>query len=84
MHRALRAMGADVEQRDDGLVIRGGRLHGATLDSRSDHRMVMTLAVAGLVADGTTVVSNVECVRKTFPAFVAEMQGIGGDMEKRS
>ncbi len=84
MHRALKAMGADAEQRDDGLVIRGGRLHGATLDSRSDHRMVMTLAVAGLVADGTTVVSNVECVRKTFPAFVAEMQGIGGDMEKRS
>jgi 3-phosphoshikimate 1-carboxyvinyltransferase len=80
MHKALREMGADVEERDEGLVIRGGPLRGARLDSRADHRMVMTLAVAGLVADGTTSISNVECVRKTFPAFVAEMQAIGCDM----
>lgn len=84
MHHALEAMGADVEQRDDGLVLRGGRLRGAGLDSRFDHRMVMTLTVAGLVADGTTVISNAECVKKTFPAFVAELRGIGCDIEKRS
>ena len=80
MYKALREMGADVEERDDGLVIRGGPLRGARLDSHADHRMVMTLAVAGLVADGTTVISGVECVKKTFPAFVAEMQAIGCDM----
>ncbi len=80
MCKALTEMGAEVEERDDGLVIRGGPLRGARLDSRWDHRMAMTLAVAGLVADGTTVISGVECVKKTFPAFVAEMQAIGCDM----
>ncbi|MCD6304575.1 MAG: 3-phosphoshikimate 1-carboxyvinyltransferase [Planctomycetes bacterium] len=82
MHRALSAMGIEVEERPDGLVITGGRLRGAELDSRADHRMVMTLAVAGLVAEGRTVISDIECVKKTFPAFVAEMQAIGCDMQK--
>lgn len=80
--RALKAMGADVEQRPDGLVVRGGRLRGAHLNSHADHRMVMTLSVAGLVANGTTVISDVECVKKTFPSFVSEMQSIGCDMQK--
>lgn len=79
---ALKAMGASVTERPDGLVIKGGRLRGVRLNSRADHRMVMTLAVAGLVADGTTVISDVECVRKTFPAFVQEMQSVGCEMEK--
>ena len=82
MHKALSAMGADVEERPDGLVVRRSRLHGAQLDSRGDHRMVMTLAVAGLVADRQTTISDVDCVKKTFPEFVAQMQGIGCDMRK--
>jgi len=81
MAEALGAMGADVEQRDDGLIVRKSRLRGAHLDSKADHRMVMTLAVAGLVASGQTLISNVECVRKTFPDFVTQMQGIGCDMQ---
>ena len=44
--------------------------------------MVMTLAVAGLVAAGQTVISDVECVKKTFPDFVSQMQTIGCDMRK--
>ena len=84
MCKALQAMGADVTERPDGLVVRGGRLRGTRIDSRNDHRMVMTLAVAGLVADGTTVISDVECVRKTFPAFISEMQAIGCDLEKQN
>jgi 3-phosphoshikimate 1-carboxyvinyltransferase len=83
MQKALAAMGADVQERPDGLVLRGGRaLRGARLDSRADHRMVMTLAVAGLSADGTTAISNVECVKKTFPGFVGEMQSVGCDMKR--
>jgi 3-phosphoshikimate 1-carboxyvinyltransferase len=81
MHKALTAMGADVEERPDGLVIRKSDLHGAKLDSREDHRMVMTLAVAALAASGQTVISDVECVKKTFPGFVGQMQGIGCDMQ---
>jgi len=82
--KALKTMGADVEERRDGLAVRGGALRGARLDSHGDHRMVMTLAVAGLVAEGTTVISEIECVKKTFPAFVAEMQSVGCDMRKLS
>jgi len=81
MHKALTAMGADVEQRDDGLVVRRSQLHGTRLDSRHDHRMVMTLSLAGMVADGQTTISGVECVKKTFPRFVEQMAGIACDMQ---
>jgi len=79
---ALKAMGADVEERPDGLVVGKSRLHGAKLSSRSDHRMVMTLAVAGLVAEGQTLITDIDCIKKTFPAFVEEMDSIGCDMRK--
>ena len=82
MYKALRAMGADVQERPDGLVIRHSRLRGANLDSRSDHRMVMTMAVAALAADGGTTISDIECVKKTFPTFIEQMQGLGCDMQK--
>jgi 3-phosphoshikimate 1-carboxyvinyltransferase len=78
--RALRAMGADVTERPDGLAVRHSRLHGARLDSRGDHRMVTTLAVAALGAEGPSLVSDVECIKKTFPNFVEQMQAVGCDM----
>lgn len=81
MFHALRAMGADVEERPDGLVIRHSSLRGADLDSRSDHRMVMTMAVAGMMAEGQTTIRGSECVKKTFPDFVTQMQCIGADMD---
>ncbi|MHC4294292.1 MAG: 3-phosphoshikimate 1-carboxyvinyltransferase [Planctomycetota bacterium] len=83
MYKALKAMGADVEEREDGLVIRKSQLRGASLDSRKDHRMVMTLAVAALNARGQTLISDIECVKKTFPHFVEQMQGVGCDMQKQ-
>lgn len=82
MHDALKAMGADVQERPDGLVIRKSTLRGASLDSQGDHRMVMTLAVAGLASDGQTLISDVECLKKTFPDFVGQMQAIRCDMQK--
>ena len=83
MHKALTAMGADVEERADGLVIRRSQLRGASIDSRQDHRMVMTMTIAGLVATGQTALSDIECVKKTFPDFVSQMQGIRCDMRKQ-
>lgn len=83
MYHALRALGADVEERPDGLAIRKSRLHGASLDSKDDHRMVMTLTVAGLAARGQTLISNIECVKKTFPAFIEQMQMLGCDLQKQ-
>jgi len=79
--KALRAMGTDIREQPDGLLIRKSRLKGAKLDSHSDHRMVMTLAVAGLIASGQTTILGAECVKKTFPAFVDQMQGIGCDIQ---
>ncbi len=81
MAKALGAMGAKVEERPDGLVVRKSALRGATLDSRGDHRMVMTMAIAGMVARGTTIIRNIECVKKTFPNFVEQMQGLGCDVQ---
>ncbi len=63
------------------LVVRKSLLHGAVIDSRADHRMVMTLAVAALVAQTQTSISEVRCVKKTFPDFVHQMQHIGCEMQ---
>ena len=81
MCQALKAMGADVEEQPDGLVVRKSQLRGAGIDSKNDHRMVMTLAVAGLAARGQTLISDVECVKKTVPGFVGQMQSIRCDMQ---
>jgi 3-phosphoshikimate 1-carboxyvinyltransferase len=77
---ALKAMGADVEERPDGLAVRRSRLHGAKIDSRGDHRLVMALAVAALGAGGSSLVGDVECIKKTFPNFVEQMQAVGCDL----
>ena len=79
---ALGAMGATIRETDDGLVIGKSSLRGAELDSSHDHRMVMTLAVAGLVAQGATTIHDCDCVRKTFPHFLDQMRSIGCDLRK--
>jgi 3-phosphoshikimate 1-carboxyvinyltransferase len=81
MAKALKAMDADVEELPDGLKIRHSKLRAAHLDSRADHRMVMTLTVAGMTAEGRTRISNAEAVKKTFPHFADEMLGLGGYVE---
>jgi 3-phosphoshikimate 1-carboxyvinyltransferase len=66
----LTKMGADVEPRDDGFVVNGPTaLRGTVVDSHGDHRLAMALAVAGLVADGETVVQNADCIADSFPGF---------------
>lgn len=66
----LRKMGASIEERPDGMVIDGPTpLRGAVCDSHGDHRIAMALAVAGLVADGETVVRDTDCVDVSYPGF---------------
>ncbi|HYK92091.1 MAG TPA: 3-phosphoshikimate 1-carboxyvinyltransferase [Acidobacteriota bacterium] len=66
----LRAMGAEVDEKPDGLKIRGGcRLYGADVDTRADHRIAMAFAVAGLVATGETRINQAECADVSFPGF---------------
>jgi 3-phosphoshikimate 1-carboxyvinyltransferase len=83
MSKALQSMGADVEELPDGLIVRGGSLHGGAVESRQDHRMVMTMTIAGLVARGQLLIRDVDCVRKTFPDFVPQMRGLGCDLQTR-
>ena len=62
----------------EGVELEGGRLRGAVVDSAGDHRTAMSLAVAGLVADGATTVRGVECVAKSFPEFFDFLQRAAG------
>jgi 3-phosphoshikimate 1-carboxyvinyltransferase len=66
----LRAMGAEVEEFDDGLDVPGGQtLHGAEIDSGGDHRIAMAFSVAALRATGDTLIRGAESVAISFPEF---------------
>ena len=76
---ALCACGAEVRELPDGLVIRGGQpLHGASVDGRNDHRIVMAMAVAAALCDGEITISDAEAVAKSAPAFWQEYASLGG------
>jgi len=71
----LRAMGAQVSELSDGLEIHGpAPLHGARLPSFGDHRIAMAFAVAGLFAEGETVIQDAECIRESYPGFEAVLE----------
>ena len=66
----LRAMGAEVEEFEDGLDVPGGQsLHGATIDSGGDHRIAMAFSVAALRAEGETLIQGAESAGISFPEF---------------
>lgn len=70
----LRALGASVEEREDGLAVRGGaRLRGAAVDSQGDHRIAMLGAIAGLVAAGATTITGSGAVAVSYPGFWEEL-----------
>jgi len=79
MAQELSKMGADIRERPDGLEISGGDLKGARLSGHHDHRIVMALTVAGMVA-GDTVIEGAEAVDVSYPGFFQEMAGIGGQV----
>ena len=78
--RGLGAMGARVSERPDGLIIDGGaRLRGAHVSSGGDHRLAMALAIAGLAAEGETVVDDTACIETSFPRFVDTINALTGE-----
>jgi 3-phosphoshikimate 1-carboxyvinyltransferase len=81
MHRELSAMGADIHELPDGLVIEGKPLHAARVQGHGDHRVVMALAVAGLACSGQTEIDTAEAMEITFPNFVELMKGSGAHMQ---
>lgn len=72
----LRKMGISVLEQPDGLVITGGRPHGADIDTYGDHRMAMAFAVAGAAVSGI-VIREPSCVRKTYPDFWEDLRALG-------
>lgn len=74
MADGLRKMGAGIEEFPDGMAISGReRLSGAVVDSHGDHRIAMSLAVAGLAAENTTEIANAGAVTISFPSFFEEL-----------
>jgi len=70
----LRAMGADIDELDDGFVLRGpASLRGASIDAAHDHRIAMSFAIAGLVADGWTEVDGAEWADISYPGFFRQL-----------
>lgn len=76
----LLAMGADVIPTDDGFLINSRQgsltLHGASINCAMDHRIAMTFAVAGLNADGETVITDSDCVDVSYPDFFRQLEGL--------
>jgi 3-phosphoshikimate 1-carboxyvinyltransferase len=71
----LREMGANVRELYDGLEIEGGTmLKGARVNSYGDHRIAMAFAIAGLFAEGETIVEDVDCVATSYPGFEAQLK----------
>lgn len=78
----LRKLGVEVEELGDGLKIFGTRqLPSAHLNSYGDHRMAMSLAVAGLAADGRVKIDGAESIGVSYPDFVEDLQKLGGKIE---
>lgn len=80
MTENLGAMGADIIDTDDGFIINSRSdntiptLHGASINCSMDHRIAMTFAIAGLNADGETIITDSDCVGVSYPGFFAQLE----------
>ena len=73
----LSNMGADITGTEDGMIITGGNpLHGTTIESKSDHRIAMSFAIAALLAEDETNILEAECVDISYPNFYSDLKGL--------
>jgi 3-phosphoshikimate 1-carboxyvinyltransferase len=77
MARGLAALGGEVRELPDGIIIRGSRLRGGRLDCCGDHRIAMSFAIASLIADGPIEIANTAQVATSFPRFIATANACG-------
>ncbi|MCM8808923.1 MAG: 3-phosphoshikimate 1-carboxyvinyltransferase, partial [Candidatus Omnitrophica bacterium] len=74
----LKKLSADIEEREDGFIVRGvKKLKAAKVNSWQDHRIAMSLVIASFVAEGKTVIENAECVEISFPEFFDKYRQLG-------
>jgi 3-phosphoshikimate 1-carboxyvinyltransferase len=69
-------MNADVEAFDDGFFVRPSTLRGAAIQTFGDHRIAMAFGVAGLLAEGETVIDDAGCVEVSFPGFFQVLESV--------
>ena len=74
-------MGAQVTEHDDGLTVRRSDLRGAKVNGHGDHRVVMALALAGMVAEGETVIDTAEAAMVTYPGFAEDFRRLGARID---
>jgi 3-phosphoshikimate 1-carboxyvinyltransferase len=79
----LRTLGINVTETPDGAVVEGGRLTGGIVDSFGDHRIAMSFAVAGTVAESPVIILNTSAVDTSFPGFVDSLRSLGANIESR-
>ncbi len=71
-----RKLGIDIEIEGDEMIVHGGTIHAATVESHADHRIAMSLAVAALIADGEVTIQGAESVSKSYPTFFEDLESI--------
>ena len=76
----LRKMGADIEELDDGMIIKSTNLHAAEVQSYDDHRIAMALTIAGMCTTGETIINGAEAVAVTYPSFIKDFLKLGADI----
>jgi 3-phosphoshikimate 1-carboxyvinyltransferase len=84
MATGLRELGIRVDESEDGAVVHGGRFGGGTVDSFGDHRIAMSLAVAGTIADAPVTVRNTGAVATSFPGFIDLFRTLGARMAEEA
>jgi 3-phosphoshikimate 1-carboxyvinyltransferase len=77
MAEELKKMAADIEELPDGLIIRKSILKGAQVHGYNDHRVVMALSIAALIAEGTTTIDTAEAVSVTYPDYIETIRKLG-------
>ena len=80
MAQELAKLGAKVKELEDGLVIEESSLQSGEVNGHDDHRVVMSLAIAGTMISGTTTINGFEAVKVTFPNFMESLQSLGGSV----
>ena len=79
--KELSKMGAKILTTEDSMIIDGTDLKGATLNSHNDHRIALSLIVAGLVASNETIIEDINCIDKTYSEFPKNISNIGGNIK---
>ena len=81
MAEELGKMDVDIKEREEGLIIHKSALKANKVRGHNDHRVVMALSLAGLIAEGKTEITSAESIGVTYPGFIESMQSLGAKIK---